>query len=299
MYLAQTTVRWERSIVASRKSCTTVIKEKSVKLQPNDFKQALDQGKTQIGIWLSLCNSATTEICATTGYDWCLIDCEHAPNTIETIFTQLQALAAYPIAPVVRPAWNDPVEIKRLLDVGVRNLLVPMVQSAEEARCAVAAVKYPPEGIRGVGASVSRVSRWGSITDYLTQANDNICLLCQVETVEALDHLDDILAVEGVDGVFIGPADLAASMGHLGNPGHPDVRQKIDAAVQRIREAGKAPGILQSDITSAQHYIQLGAQFVAVGVDAVLLRRAATELLGNFRSQGASVTSSDSRGQPY
>jgi len=269
-----------------------------MKLESNGFKQALQQGSTQIGIWLGLAHTTTTEICALAGYDWCLIDCEHAPNTIESTLTQLQVLAAYPIAPVVRPAWNDPVEIKRLLDIGARNLLIPMVQSADEARAAVAAVRYPPGGIRGVGAAVSRVSQWGIIGDYLSQANAGMCVLCQVETAEALAQLDEILAVEGVDGVFIGPADLAASMGHLGNPGHPDVRHLIEDALRRIRQAGKAPGILQGDIASAQHYLKLGAQFVAVGVDAVLLRRAASELLAHFQP-GRTEQQAAGSGQPY
>ncbi len=269
-----------------------------MKLEANGFKQALQQGSQEIGIWLGMCNSTAAEICAFAGYDWCLIDCEHAPNTIETTYSQLQALAAYPIAPVVRPAWNDPVEIKRLLDIGVRNLLVPMVQSAQEARAAVAAVRYPPQGIRGVGTGLARAAGWGATTDYLARANDEICVLCQVETVEALAQLDDILTVEGVDGVFIGPADLAATMGHRGNPGHPEVQAVIEDAMLRIQKTGKAAGILQADVASAKRYLELGAQFVAVGVDVVLLRRAATELLQQFRS-GHSNAPEPASGQPY
>lgn len=269
-----------------------------MKLEANGFKKALGQGSQQIGIWLGLCHPAAAEICAVAGYDWCLIDCEHAPNTVQTTFSQLQAVAPYPIAPVVRPAWNDPVEIKRLLDIGARNLLIPMVQSADEARAAVAAVRYPPEGIRGVGAGVARVARWGGITDYLARANDEMCVLCQVETVEALARLDEIVAVEGVDGVFIGPADLAASMGHLGNPGHPEVRAAIDDSIVRIRKGGKAPGILQGDVASARHYLEIGAQFVAVGIDAVLFRRAATELLQQVRGDDPPPAEKGC-GQPY
>lgn len=269
-----------------------------MKLEANGFKQALRQGSQEIGIWLGMCHSTAAEICAYAGYDWCLIDCEHAPNTIETTYSQLQALAAYPIAPVVRPAWNDPVELKRLLDIGARNLLIPMVQSAEEARAAVASVRYPPQGIRGVGTGLARAARWGGTPDYLARANDEICVLCQVETSESLAQLDDILAVEGVDGVFIGPADLAASMGYRGNPGHPEVQAAIEDAMQRIRNAGKAPGILQADVASAKRYLELGAQFVAVGVDVVLLRRAASELLQQFRS-GEAVAPAQASGQPY
>lgn len=256
-----------------------------MKLQPNAFKLALQKGESQLGIWLGLCNPVSAEICAGIGYDWCLIDCEHAPNSTESTLAQLQAMAPYPIEPVVRPAWNDPVEIKRLLDIGARNFLVPMVQSAAEARAAVAAVRYPPQGIRGVGTGLARAAHWGAITDYLASANDNISVLCQVETVEALAQLDEILAVEGVDGVFIGPADLAASMGHLCNPGHPDVRKTVEDTIVRIRKAGKAPGILQTAALNAPRALELGAQFVAVGIDTLLLRRAATELLRSFKPE--------------
>ncbi|MFT0545735.1 4-hydroxy-2-oxoheptanedioate aldolase [Allopusillimonas ginsengisoli] len=251
----------------------------------NTFKRALQNGEAQIGLWQGLASPYTAELCATVGYDWLLLDCEHVPNTIQTTLAQLQAVAAHQTAPVIRPAWNDPVELKRLLDIGAQNLLVPMVQNAAEARAAVASVHYPPKGIRGVGTALARAARWGGVSDYLARANEEICLLCQVETVDALGALDEILAVDGVDGVFIGPADLAASMGHIQNPGHPDVRAAIKDAILRIRQAGKAPGILQSDITQAKHYLDMGAQFVAVGVDAVLLRRAATDLLSHFKDE--------------
>ncbi|MBP6018576.1 MAG: 4-hydroxy-2-oxoheptanedioate aldolase [Burkholderiaceae bacterium] len=250
----------------------------------NAFKRAIQNGEVQIGLWQGLASAYTAELCATVGYDWLLIDAEHVPNTIQTTLSQLQAVAAYPVAPVVRSAWNDPIELKRLLDIGAQNLLIPMVQNAEEARAAVAAVRYPPHGTRGVGTALARAARWGGVEDYVTRSNEEICLLCQVETAEALQELDSILAVEGVDGVFIGPADLAASMGHLGNPGHPEVRTAIEAAILRIRAAGKAPGILQGDVAMARHYLDLGVQFIAVGVDAVLLRRAANDLLAQFKN---------------
>lgn len=249
----------------------------------NVFKQALQQGKAQIGLWHGLASPYVADLCAGLGYDWLLLDGEHAPNTVQTLLAQLQAVAAHPIAPVVRPSWNDPVQIKLLLDMGVQNLLIPMVQNAEQAKAAVAAVRYPPHGIRGVGAALARAARWGATTDYVERANQEICVICQVETQEAMTNLDEILAVEGVDGVFIGPADLAASMGYLTQPGHPDVLASIEGAIVRIRQAGKAPGILQADVQAAQHYLSLGALFVAVGVDAVLLRQAATALLGQFK----------------
>lgn len=259
-------------------------------LPPNLFKRALAAGKTQIGLWQGLANSYSTDLCAGVGYDWLLIDGEHAPNTLTTIMAQLQAMAAYPAAPVVRPAWNNPAKLKQLLDIGVQNFLIPMVQNAEQAQAAVAAVRYPPNGTRGVGTALARAARWGAVTDYLARSDDEICLLCQVETIESLDALDDIAKVEGVSGVFIGPADLAASMGHLTNPGHPEVTAAIEDAICRIKSAGIAPGILQSDISQAKHYIDLGAQFVAVGVDTVLLRRAATELASHFKAHIASDT---------
>lgn len=249
----------------------------------NDFKRALVQGHTQLGLWQALGNPYSTDLCAGTGYDWLLIDGEHAPNTVTTILAQLQAMAGHTAAPVVRAAWNDPVELKHLLDIGAQNLLIPMVQDADQARAAVSAVHYPPHGSRGVGTALARAARWGAKTDYLARANDEICLLCQTETIDALSNIEDIAGVEGVDGIFIGPADLAASMGHIGNPGHPDVIAAIEDAIPRIRAAGVAAGLLQTDIAQAKHYIQLGAQFVAVAVDTVLLRRAATDVLAHFK----------------
>lgn len=255
----------------------------------NAFKQALRQGRAQIGLWQGLASPYTADLCAGLGYDWLLLDGEHVPNNVQTLLAQLQAVAAHPVAPVVRPSWNDPVQLKMLLDIGAQNLLIPMVQNAQEAREAVAAVRYPPQGIRGVGTALARAARWGGTQDYLARANEEICVLCQAETAQALANLDDILAVDGVDGVFIGPADLAASMGYLTQPGHPEVRAAIEDAIVRIRKAGKAPGILQSDVATARHYLELGVQFVAVGVDAVLLRRAATDLLAQFRDDVSSA----------
>lgn len=249
----------------------------------NQFKADLLSGKTQIGLWIGGGNSYTTEICAGAGYDWLLLDGEHAPNTVPMLLNQLQAIAAYSSAPVIRPAWNDPVLLKQLLDIGGQNFLIPMIQSADEARQAVSAISYPPRGFRGVGTALARAAHWGAITDYLTRANDEICLLCQVETVEAMAAIEEICQVEGVDGIFIGPADLAASMGHIGNPGHPEVVSAIEQGITRIVAAGKAAGILQANIQSAKHYISKGASFVAVGVDTVLLRRSCVELLSQFK----------------
>jgi 4-hydroxy-2-oxoheptanedioate aldolase len=248
----------------------------------NVFKEALKAGKPQIGLWLGLCSSYSAELLANSGFDWLLIDGEHAPNNVQTVLTQLQAIAPYRSQPVVRPSWNDPVQIKQLLDIGAQTLLVPMVQNADEARLAVKATRYPPQGIRGVGSALARASRWNRIPDYLQQANDAMCVLVQIETREALKNLPHILEVEGVDGVFIGPADLSADMGFAGTPQHPEVQAAIEQAITQIREAGKAPGILMANEDLAKRYLERGALFVAVGVDTTLLARAADALAARF-----------------
>ncbi len=248
----------------------------------NAFKAALARGEPQVGLWLSMAEAYSAEICASAGFQWLLVDGEHAPNDVRSILTQLQALAAYPGHAVVRPVQGETALIKQLLDIGAQTLLVPMVDTAEQAQALVAATRYPPLGKRGVGAVIARVSRWGARADYLDQADDEICLLVQAETATALRNLDAICAVDGVDGVFIGPADLAASMGHRGNPGHPEVQAAIDAGIRRIVASGKAAGILSGDVAQSRHYLALGARFVAVGVDVLLLAQAARRLAGEF-----------------
>ena len=255
-----------------------------MQLKKNTFKSALKAGEPQIGLWVGGANTYTAEICAITGYDWLLLDGEHAPNTVSTLLNQLQVLAAYPSAPVIRPPWNDHVLLKQLLDIGGQNFLIPMIQSAEEAKAAVSALSYPPQGRRGVGTALARAAKWGMVTDYLQKANDEICLLCQVETITSIAVLDEILEVDGVDGVFIGPADLAASMGYLTQPGHPEVVATIEKAIDKIVRSGKAAGILQTDVESAKRYIERGATFIAVGIDTVLLRRGCVDLLAEFKS---------------
>lgn len=256
-------------------------------MNDNIFKRALAQGHSQIGLWLGMANAYAAEMLADSGFDWLLIDGEHAPNTLDTILGQLQALAAYPVHPVVRCSWNDAVEIKRLLDIGARNLLVPMVQDASQAAAAVAATRYPPQGVRGVGAALARASQWNRTPQYLARANAQICVLVQVETRAALAELEAICAVDGVDGVFIGPSDLAADMGQIGNPGHPEVQQAIEDAIARIRANGKAAGILIGDETLARRYIELGCAFTAVGVDTTLLTRGAEALARRFKAECA------------
>jgi len=257
----------------------------------NVFKQALQEKRPQIGLWLGLCSSYSAELLAGSGFDWLLIDGEHAPNNVQTMLGQLQAIAPYPSQSVVRPAWNDAVMIKQLLDIGVQTLLIPMIQNAEQARDAVRATRYPPHGIRGVGSALARASRWNRVPDYLQQADAQMCVLVQIETREAVKNLDEILQVEGVDGVFIGPADLSADMGYAGNTQQPEVQRTIDDAIARISAAGKAPGILTANPELAQHYLASGALFVAVGVDTTLLARAAESLAGRFKQQQPPVQS--------
>lgn len=258
----------------------------------NHFKRALQEKRPQIGLWLGLCSSYSAELLAGAGFDWLLIDGEHAPNNVQTVLGQLQAVAPYPSQPVVRPPWNDAVIIKQLLDVGAQTLLIPMIQNAEQARDAVRATRYPPHGVRGVGSALARASRWNRVPDYLQQADEQMCVLVQIETREAVKNLDAILQVDGVDGVFIGPADLSADMGFAGNPQHPEVQRTIDDAIARIRAAGKAPGILMANKALAQRYLEAGALFVAVGVDTTLLARAAEALADEFNRGGAQAPSS-------
>lgn len=258
----------------------------------NKFKKALKNGQHQIGLWLGLCSPYSAELLAGAGFDWLLIDGEHAPNNVQTTLSQLQAIAPYPSQPVVRPPWNDPVIIKQLLDIGAQTLLLPMVQNAEQAKQAVRATRYPPAGIRGVGSALARASRWNRVPDYLTRANNEMCVIVQVETREAMNNLPEILKVEGVDGVFIGPADLSADMGFSGNPNHPEVKAAIEKAIVQIRAAGLAPGILMAAPEVAEHYLKLGALFVAVGVDTTLLARTAEALAAKFGKTVSGVTSS-------
>jgi len=209
----------------------------------NRLKQNLKAGKTQTGCWLSLASHVSAEICAGAGFDWCLVDTEHAPADLVQVHHQLHAIAAYPTAALVRAYWNDTVLIKRLLDLGVQSLLLPYVQNAEEAKRAVAAVRYPPKGVRGVSAN-SRANRFGRVKDYFAHANDNILLLLQIETRAAIGEIEKMAAIDGVDGLFIGPQDLAADFGQLGNPGHPEVQAAMADALTRIKKTGKVPGIL-------------------------------------------------------
>ena len=254
-----------------------------MELPRNRFKHAIAAGQLQIGLWCSLCSNIAADIVRDSGFDWVLLDTEHSPNEIPDLVAQLQAGEGGQATPIVRPAWNDTVIIKRCLDIGAQTLLIPYVQNAEEARRAVEAVRYPPAGVRGV-AVASRASRFGRITDYLKKANAEQCLLVQVETRSAMEQLEAIAGVEGVDGVFIGPSDLSASLGHIGNPAHPEVQKALEDAVRRLKAVGKPAGILTSNEDEVRRYIGWGYTFVAVGTDVGLLARSADALAKKYRS---------------
>ena len=251
-------------------------------MQRNAFKHNLAAGKLQIGLWSSLCSNVAAEIIGDSGFDWILLDTEHSPNEIPDLLGQLQAMQGGSTTPIIRPAWNDAVLIKRCLDIGAQSLLLPYVQNAEEARAAVAATRYPPHGIRGVSVA-ARASRYGRTPGYLGKANDEICVLVQVETRSALGELEAIAEIEGVDGVFIGPSDLAASLGHLGNPQHPEVQKAIKDAVDRLTKVGKPAGMLTGNEEEAKRYIDWGYKFVAVGADVGLLAKNADALCKRFK----------------
>ena len=252
-------------------------------LPRNAFKHALKDGKAQIGLWSSLSSNYSVEVIAGAGFDWILLDLEHSPNDLESLLAQLQAAAPYPTHPVVRVPWNDMVTIKRVLDIGTQSLLVPYVSTAEEARAAVSYTRYPTSGVRGV-AGTTRATRFGRIKDYAKRAHEEICVLVQVETEAALGNIEAICAVDGVDGVFIGPADLHASMGYTGEIANPKVKPMIDDALRRIRKAGKAPGILTPSEADARHWLGCGALFVAVGADVGILARGAEALAAKFKT---------------
>ncbi|MDB5870714.1 MAG: 4-hydroxy-2-oxo-heptane,7-dioate aldolase [Ramlibacter sp.] len=261
----------------------------------NPFKQALREKRAQIGLWVGLADHYTTEICAGAGFDWLLIDGEHSPNDLRTILQQAQVIAAYPGSHAIArvPVGHGNIGtalIKQYLDLGIQTLLVPMVDTPQQAADLVRAMRYPPKGIRGMGGS--RASRWGRLPNYGKEANDQVCLLVQVESREALANLDAIAATEGVDGVFIGPADLSAALGHVGNPMHPDVQGAIEDAIRRINKAGKAAGILTPDEALARKYLELGTTFVAVGLDTNLLMKATSALAAKFKTANPAVPAS-------
>lgn len=241
--------------------------------------------RPQIGMWIASGNAYSAEICAGSGIDWLMLDQEHVPNDLRSTLSQLQAVAAYPVEVLVRPASGDPVAIKQLLDLGVTNLIVPMIESADEARAVVSATRYPPMGIRGVGSALARASRWNRVSDYLVTASDTISVTVQVETAPAVEALPEILDVDGIDAVFIGPADLAASLGRLGQPEHPEVTTVIEEALRLISGSGKPGGVNAFNPDVARRYLAAGAGFVLVGADVTLLARGSEALAAQYRQE--------------
>ena len=264
----------------------------------NLFKQALAARQLQIGLWSGLADPYSAEICAGAGFDWMVLDAEHAPNDVRSLLAQLQAVAPYPVHPVVRATIGDTAHIKQLLDLGAQTLLVPIVESAVQAAALVRATRYPPDGVRGVCSALARASRWNRVSTYLDAADAQICLIVQVETVRGIEQLDAIAQVPGVDGVFLGPADLSAALGHRGHPEHPQVQTLMRHAVERILAAGKAAGTLLSDETLARQYMALGCSFVAVGVDTSLLARSTQELARRFKQAATTAPAAPASATP-
>ena len=251
-------------------------------LPKNALKAALAEDRCQLGLWMACRDSMMVELMAGAGFDWVLIDMEHAPSETADVARLLQATSAYDVSTCVRVPWNDTVAIKRVLDVGAQTIVVPYVQTVEEAEAAVAAVRYPPRGVRGVGGS-TRATRFGEVKDYATRAEEEICLILQVETKAALPHVEAIASVDGVDGIFIGPADLAASMGFPGEPGHPEVRKTVVDVTRRIRSVGKAPGFLAASPDYCREVQEAGSLFLGIDIDTVALKRSIVERVNSFR----------------
>jgi 4-hydroxy-2-oxoheptanedioate aldolase len=249
------------------------------------WRAALAGQEPVTGMWVASGSAVCAEICAGAGFDWLLIDSEHAPNDLRSILAQLQAVAAYPVTPVIRPPSGDPVLIKQLLDIGVEVLLIPMVESRAQARALVAATRYPPAGIRGVGSALARASRWNRVEGYLDRAGETVSVLVQIESRAGLDAIADIAATDGVDGVFLGPADLAASLGHLGEQDHPEVVNAVEDAIKAITAAGKPAGVNAFPPDLAERYLQAGARFILVGADVTLLARGSEQLAARHRSK--------------
>lgn len=253
----------------------------------NRFKQRLREKCLQVGLFVGLASHYSMEVIAGAGFDWLVIDAEHSPNNPASVLPQLQAAAPYPPSLLVRPMNHDPALIKQYLDIGAQTLMLPLVDTAEQAESLVRAMRYPPQGMRGVASSMARAAHWNGVDGYVRQANDEVCLVVQIETRKGLENLDAIMAVEGVDAAFIGPADLAASLGHIGEASHAQVRAAIEDALERIAASGKAAGVFVSDPLLARRYRDSGASFIAVGGDTTLLRNAAVKLAGAFREQAS------------
>ncbi len=254
-----------------------------MQLPLNGFKAALCENQVRYGIWAGFAGAYGSEIVASLGYDWMLIDGEHAPNDVTSVLAQLQSVAPYGTLPIVRSVNGDTALIKQLLDIGVQSLMVPMVESAQQARDLVRAMRYPPHGIRGIGGGLTRATRWGAVDDYLQISHQELCLIVQVESAEGVKNAAEIASVDGVDAVFVGPADLSISLGHPGNAAHPEVQATIRQVLEACLSEGKACGILAPREEDARRYAQWGFSFIAVGIDISLLRDAALENLRRYK----------------
>lgn len=250
----------------------------------NRFKAGLGTGDTQFGIWLSIPDNTIAEMMAGAGFDWLLVDHEHGPLELRDVVSHLQAMAPYDVAPIVRPVDDNPALLKKLCDIGAQSFIVPMIDTAEQAEAVVSAVKYPPAGRRGLGTSMARAARWNTVPGYLENANEEICVIVQAESVTAIENLEAIANTPGVDGVFIGPSDLSASLGRGGDVSHPEVVETTSAALRTIRGAGKHAGLLCLDALQVPHYVDCGANFIGVGVDTLLLGNSARALAAHYKS---------------
>lgn len=250
-------------------------------LPKNHFKEAILQGNQQLGLWSSIRDPAMSEMLAGCGYDWIVLDCEHSPRDVQEVLHGLHAMSAYPVEPVVRVKSLDVAEIKKMLDIGAQTILVPYVQNGEEARLAAAAVTYPPAGLRGV-AGGTRANRFAAIPDYFTKAREEICLIVQIETRDAMNNLEEIATIDGIDAIFVGPADLAASLGHPGDLKHPDVKEAIVDTIHRVRAHGKPAGFLSSDPELLDLVFDAGSVFTAIDIDMTTLRRAVIARLSEY-----------------
>lgn len=261
----------------------------SFRLSPTFSGRLAQSDRPLAGMWACTGSTVITEICASSGLDWLLIDMEHSPIGLESVLAQLQTVAAYPITPVVRVPANDTVTIKQVLDLGAQNILIPMVNTADEARAAVEAAHYPPRGRRGVGSALARSARWNRVENYLTTASETVSVVVQIETAEAVANAAEIARVEGVNGIFIGPSDLAASMGIIGQQSHPDVVAAVESTIRIAIAAGIPAGVNAFDHGLAQRYVAAGANFVLVGADVALLARASERLAATWTHGSESV----------
>jgi len=250
----------------------------------NRFRAGLESGRTRYGLWLGIPDPSVAEMMAGAGFDWLLVDHEHGTFELRDVLAHLQAMAPYDVAPIVRPVDANPALLKKLCDIGAQSFIVPMIDTAEQAARVVSAVRYPPGGRRGLGTSMARAARWNTVPGYLGKANDEMVVIVQAETVTAIENLEAIAGTPGIDGVFIGPSDLSASMGHVGNVSHPEVVETVGNALRTIRAAGKHAGLLCLDEVMVTHYEECGANFIGVGVDTLLIGNAARSLAARYRS---------------